>query len=61
VGSEQQINAAPGSHEQENLAEREEAMSLRRVLFHKGFFKDLIICTIKIRLEMPHPVKTPRA
>jgi len=27
-------------------------MPLNRVLFHKDFFKDLIICTIKIRLEM---------
>lgn len=36
-------------------------MALSRVLFHKDFFKDQIICTIKIRLEMPHPVKTPRA
>ncbi|MGH8204010.1 MAG: hypothetical protein ACREST_05325, partial [Steroidobacteraceae bacterium] len=35
------------------LAERVEAMPLGRVLFHKGFFKDLNISTIKIRLEMP--------
>jgi hypothetical protein len=34
------------------MAEREEAMPLGRVLFHKDFFKDLIISTIKIRLEM---------
>jgi len=36
----------------EKLAEREESMPLGRVLFHNDFFKDLSICTIKIRLEM---------
>jgi len=28
-------------------------MPLGMALFHKGFFKDLIICTIRIALEMP--------
>ena len=27
-------------------------MPFSRVLFHKDFFKDLNICTIKIRLDM---------
>ena len=36
----------------EKLAEREEAMALGRVLFHKDFFKDVNICTITIRQEM---------
>jgi len=33
------------------LAEGQEAMPLGRVLFDKDFSQDLIICTIKIRLE----------
>ena len=36
----------------EKLAEREESIAVRRILFHKDVFKDLNICTIKIRLEM---------
>jgi len=35
-----------------NLAEREEAIAVFRVLFQKGFFKDLNIYTIKIRREI---------
>jgi hypothetical protein len=37
----------------EKLAERGEAMPLGKALFHRKLFNNLIICTIKIRLEMP--------
>lgn len=35
------------------LAEREEAIPLRRLLFHNGFLKTLIIRTIRISREKP--------